>query len=49
MEKVEFINSFSFIFSERPGTPAFNLPKTDPKEAKKTNRISKYLENKKLI
>ena len=35
MKKVEFINSFSFIFSERPGTPAFNLSKIDPKEAKK--------------
>ena len=33
--KVGFINSFSFIFSERPGTPAFNLNKIDGKEAKK--------------
>ena len=27
MNKVKFINSFSFIFSARPGTPAFNLNK----------------------
>ncbi len=29
MKKVEFINSFSFIFSARPGTPAYNLRKID--------------------
>ena len=27
MKKIKFINSFSFIFSARPGTPAFNLIK----------------------
>ena len=27
IKKVKFINSFSFIFSARPGTPAFNLEK----------------------
>ena len=27
MKKVKFINSYSFIFSARPGTPAFNLKK----------------------
>ena len=34
MTKVGFINSFSFIFSARPGTPAFNLNKVDNKVAK---------------
>ena len=34
MTKVGFINSFSFIFSARPGTPAFNLDKVDNKVAK---------------
>ena len=34
MNSVEFINSFSFIFSARPGTPAFNLDKIDKNEAK---------------
>ena len=33
--KVRFINSFSYTFSARPGTPAFNLPKIDQKEAKR--------------
>ena len=31
MSKIKFINSFSFIFSARPGTPAFNLNKIDEK------------------
>ena len=34
MKKVEFINSYSFIFSPRPGTPAANLEKIDEKIAK---------------
>jgi len=34
MKKVEFINSYSFIFSARPGTPAANLKKIDSKIAK---------------
>ena len=34
MKKVEFINSYSFIFSARPGTPAANLKKIDEKIAK---------------
>ena len=29
MKQVEFINSYSFIFSSRPGTPASNLKKID--------------------
>ena len=35
MNKVKFINSYSFIYSARPGTPAFNLKKIDKKDAKK--------------
>ena len=31
MSQIKFINSFSFIFSARPGTPAFNLDKIDEK------------------
>ena len=56
MKKVEFINSFSFIFSARPGTPAFNLDKIDQKEAKKRlikfQKIAENIKNnyrKKLI
>ena len=35
MKSIRFINSFSFVFSARPGTPAFNLDKIDQSEAKK--------------
>ena len=31
----KFINSYSFIFSPRPGTPAYNLKKINDKIAKK--------------
>ena len=34
MEKVKFINSYSFIFSARPGTPSFDLKRIDDKLAK---------------
>ena len=34
MTKIGFINSFSFVFSARPGTPAFNLKQVDKTEAK---------------
>ena len=34
MKKVGFINSYSFIFSARPGTPAANFRKIDSKIAK---------------
>ena len=34
MKEVKFINSYSFVFSARPGTPAFNLTKINPKDAK---------------
>ena len=43
MKDVKFVNSFSFVFSGRPGTPAFNLKKIDPSVAKKKiNKFSKY-------
>ena len=35
MKKVKFINTYSFIFSARPGTPAFNLKEIDKSEVKK--------------
>ena len=35
MTKIGFINSFSFIFSARPGTPSFKLAKVDNIKAKK--------------
>tara|TARA_B100000886_G_scaffold340434_1_gene309961 strand:+ start:2765 stop:4060 length:1296 start_codon:yes stop_codon:yes gene_type:complete len=34
MSQIKFINSFSFIFSARPGTPAFNLDELDKKESR---------------
>ena len=34
VKKVKFINSYSFIFSPRPGTPAFQLEKIDEKISK---------------
>ena len=36
-KKVKFINSYSFIFSARPGTPAFDFKKIGQKDAK--NRL----------
>tara|TARA_Y100000389_G_scaffold141742_1_gene139658 strand:+ start:3402 stop:4697 length:1296 start_codon:yes stop_codon:yes gene_type:complete len=35
MKKVRYINSYSFIFSARPGTPSFNLKKPDNNLVKK--------------
>ena len=35
IEKVEFINSYSFVYSSRPGTPASKLANVDPDVAKK--------------
>ena len=34
MKEVRFINSYSFLFSARPGTPAFDLKKVNQEEAK---------------
>ena len=47
--KVRFINSFSYTFSARPGTPAFNLPKIDQREAKdRLAKLQKIAENIKI-
>ena len=40
MNDVKFINSYSFTFSARPGTPAFNLKEIEQKDAK--NRLIKF-------
>jgi len=34
MNDIKFINSYSYIYSARPGTPAFNLNQVDQKKAK---------------
>ena len=40
MNNIKFINSYSFLFSARPGTPAFNEKKIDKVISK--NRLSKF-------
>ena len=40
MKKIKFVNSYSFIFSARPGTPSFNLAKIEEKIAK--DRLSEF-------
>ncbi len=35
MSKIRFINTYSYIYSARPGTPAAHLPKIELNEAKK--------------
>ena len=40
MKEIEFINSFSYIFSARPGTPAFKLNKINGMIAK--NRLIEF-------
>ena len=46
IEKVGFINSYSFIFSPRPGTPAATKEVNDINENKKRlNKLQKILEN----
>jgi tRNA-2-methylthio-N6-dimethylallyladenosine synthase len=37
---IKFINSYSFVYSARPGTPAYNLDKIDSLEAK--NRLLEF-------
>ncbi len=39
MKSIEFINSYSFIFSPRPGTPASNLNNVDPEICKKRLKV----------
>ena len=47
IEKVEFINSYSFIYSARPGTPASKLDDVEPKIAKeRLIRLQTLLEEK---
>ena len=46
MEKIKFINSYSFIFSPRPGTPASELEMIDVKLAKKRLKIFQKLSEK---
>ena len=46
IKKIKFINSYSFIFSARPGTPAFNLKMIDPKDAKDRLFQFQYLAKK---
>jgi tRNA-2-methylthio-N6-dimethylallyladenosine synthase len=40
MHSVKFINTYSFVFSPRPGTPAFGLRKISEEDAK--NRLTKF-------
>ena len=40
LTKIEYINTFSFLFSSRPGTPAFNLEQVNRSEAK--NRLIEF-------
>ena len=40
MNNIKFINSYSYIFSARPGTPAFDMKKIDQKIAK--SRLFKF-------
>ncbi len=45
MKQIEFINSYSFIFSARPGTPSANLKKIDAKTAKERLVIFQRIAN----
>ena len=47
LNNVKFINSFSFVFSARPGTPAAKLNMVDSTVAKK--RLVKFQSNSDLI
>jgi tRNA-2-methylthio-N6-dimethylallyladenosine synthase len=46
IKKVEFINSYSFVYSARPGTPAFNLKKTNEIIAKERLTILQNISKK---
>ena len=49
IEEVKFINSFSFIFSPRPGTVASNLPTINKKESlKRLEMVQEKLSNNQL-
>ena len=45
MKKVEFINSYSFVYSPRPGTPAANLKEIDKELAKERLKIFQEISN----
>ena len=45
MKKIEFINSYSFIFSPRPGTPAADMKMIDLNVAKERLTIFQKLAN----
>ena len=47
MNNIKFINSYSFMFSARPGTPAYNLDKVDYNNAKK--RLTEFQESAQKI
>ncbi len=46
MKKVNFINSFSFVFSARPGTPAASLKKIEDEIAKRRLKVFQNLADK---
>ena len=46
MNKVKFINTFSFLFSSRPGTPSSHLKKIDEELAKKRLTIFQNISKK---
>ena len=46
MKKVKFINAYSFIYSTRPGTPAFNLKEIDKNLAKERLSIFQHISRK---
>ena len=46
MKKVEFINSYSFIYSARPGTPAFSLKKINDNVSKERLNVFQNLAKK---
>ena len=49
IEKIKFINSFSFVFSSRPGTAASDLPTIDKKDSlKRLNIIQEILFNNQI-
>ncbi|MDA8618857.1 tRNA (N6-isopentenyl adenosine(37)-C2)-methylthiotransferase MiaB [Candidatus Pelagibacter bacterium] len=47
INEVKFINSFSYIFSARPGTPAFELEGVEQKDAK--NRLIEFQKTAEMI
>ena len=46
MKKIGFINSYSFIYSARPGTPAASMPLVKTKEAKERLKTFQILADK---